>query len=106
MSDRIDTDAVLHNAMIAHHLEDPHPPIDLEGDGWAATRERQRDEVDFFEVCNHLGIDARDHLLFDAALPKLAHALGKTTLLISAGIDTIEKAFETIEQDEGLNRGL
>jgi hypothetical protein len=98
MSDRIDTDAVLHNAMIAHHLEDPHHPIDLEGDGWAATRQEQRDEVDFFNTLSDVASEARNHVLLDFALPKIGHALGKTSLLIAAGVETIARSIETMGQ--------
>jgi hypothetical protein len=106
MSDRIDTDAVLHNAMIAQRLEDPHHLVDFEGDGWAAIVEKQRDELDFFDTCNDVGKEAKTHVLLDFAFPKIAHALGKTSLLIEAGYATIEKAFETMEQGEVLQRGL
>jgi hypothetical protein len=92
--------------MIAHHLEDPHHPIDLEGDGWAATRQEQREEVDFFNTLIDVASEARNHVLLDFALPKISHALGDTSLLIAAGVETIAKAIETMEQGEALNRGL
>jgi hypothetical protein len=106
MSDRIETDAVLHQEMIAQHLEDPHHPLDLEGAGWAAVREHQRDELDWFDTLNNVGAEARTHVLLHAALPKIGHALGGAALLIAAGYETIAKTIETIEQGDDLKRGL
>ena len=55
MSDRIDTDAVLHNAMLASRVEEAGEKIDLEGDGWGALREKQRDALDLFATASNVG---------------------------------------------------
>jgi hypothetical protein len=101
MSDRIDTDAVLHNAMIAQRLEDPHHLVDFEGDGWGAIRDKQRDEL-LLEMGSELAVERGKHVLVHTALPKFAPTFG----LLMAGYETIAKAFETMEQGEILQRGL
>src|SRR5690242_19222414 len=106
MSDRIDTDAVLHNAMLAAGVEVAGEKIDLEGDGSAAVREKERDELDLFNVGHDVGVEARNEVLAHLALRKIAHALGGASLLISAGVETIAKSYETIAQEKEVHEGL
>jgi hypothetical protein len=111
MSDRIDTDAVLHSALLANHLEDPSHPINLEGDGWGAVREKQREESDPLNMLSDVVGEGQKEVLQHAALhhyfEKAAEALGWFPgLFVAAGKETIAKAFETIREGDDLNLGL
>jgi hypothetical protein len=103
MSDRIDTDAVLHRAMLANQLELLHEPVDIEGDLYRTTDDKQRDERDPLKMLHALSTEARNEVLLHGVLGTAAHTIGWVgSLMVAAGKETIEKAFKTIHEGDEL----
>jgi hypothetical protein len=107
MSDRIDTDAVLHKFMLANDPEKAGHEVDLEGPLYRATQEKQAEERDPFHIISELLGEARDevrnHTLFHGACA----AVGMTgTLTLTAGTETISKFFQTAREGVELNDAI
>jgi hypothetical protein len=102
MSDRIDTDALLHKFMKQTDLEKDHQ-VDLEGDLYRATEKKQREEKDPFQIIGELAGEVRDEVRNHALFHGACVALGTGTLLIEAGASTIVKNLETIGEGDELS---
>ncbi len=103
MSDRIDTDAVLHKFMLQNHLEEPDHQVNLEGDLYRATVKKQREEKEPFQIIGELTGEVRDEVRNHALFHTTCTALGIGTLFIAAGLATIDKTFETMHEGQELN---
>jgi hypothetical protein len=103
MSDRIDTDAVLHKFMLQIDPEKSDHQVDLEGDLYRTTVEKQREEKDAPKIIAELLGETEKHIFIEKAFHRTCSALGLGTNLIAAGIETIGKAFETVHEGEQLN---
>ncbi len=104
MGNRIDTDGVLHSAMQAKPLEQ-HGMVDLEGDLYHATKEKQREERDaLLDVIKMSAGEVRNEVVLHQFFGNVAHAVGAvSSLIIGAGMETIACALETIHEGEQLN---
>ena len=103
MSDRIETDAVLHRFMLANNLEKPGHEVDLEGPLYLATREKQREELDGpHALAAGLG-EAGKHVLAETLFHKTCTALGLVgTAVVMTGVETVVKNLETIHEGDVL----
>jgi hypothetical protein len=102
MSDRIDTDAVLHRFMHANDLEKPGQEVDLEGPLYRATEEKQREELSLFHVALEVGKDQVKEKLIEHYL-EVSRALAPTVGFVFAGTETIVKNLEVMLQGDELN---
>ena len=100
MSDRIETDAVLHKFMIANDLEKPGHEVDLEGPLYRATQEKQREELAFLHVAVEVVEDQAKEELIEKCL-EVSHELAPTVGMVLAGYETIKRNLDVIlEGDE------
>jgi hypothetical protein len=100
MGERIDTDAVLHRAMVTNHLEDAEHPVGLEGPTYRterATQDQERSLPHFLleEVGKHRVAHPVLH-----ALDAVAQAI------VGAGEATIKCAFKTMGEGDDLNAAV
>ncbi len=107
MSDRIDTDAVLHRAMLANQLEDPKEPVNLAGDLYRTTVAKQREDCDILNMFHGVGVEVRNELVVHKLLGTAAHALGWIgSGIIAAGKETILRAIETMHEGDELKEAV
>ena len=103
MSDRIDTDAVLHKFMIANDLEKLDHQVNLEGDVRRTTVEKQREELDAPKIIAELFGETEKHIFAEKAFHRTCSALGVGATFIAAGIETITKNVEVMLQGDDLS---
>jgi hypothetical protein len=109
MGDRIETDVLLHDAMVANHLENTDDKVNLEGALYHATAAKQREEHGQFWM--NMFMSAAVHLVGEDAMHVALHHVDKPFVkpgpaIVMAGYETISKNVETINEGDELKEGI